>query len=1438
VEFFSYTVLQRQTDASNCLAGFIVSYPNGAKDCYHLVIPGGLGNGKPTALLTSQIDSFGHTNLFLYATNSLVLLRHVVDADGRTNTLTYTNQIYTNLITGVQDPFGRFTVLQYDPAGVLTNVTDAGGLSSSFRYDSQNWVTNLATPYGTNTFEHLDYTYTNVDILRAIRIVDAASGTNIYMARFGCFDPDGPGAWDYLESLPTPTPTPAVPGGMLETNLAFRNSFHWGPRQAFGLPQDLDTFGEAECIKARLRHWPHPRPDSFYHDGISQSLALEIEPSPDGAIAGQSTCYYYAGRCNSDPTYEGTNSLPSIVARVLPDGTTWHTTYERDVWGHPTNVVETYSTSFGADPLTRTNHYLYDLNEVDLVQAIGPEGQTLWGLFYDNNHHVLRMTNAVGDVTCFTYDVAGRLTSVKAPGGLTTTNVYFPSGDYTNWVQTRIDLEIGRTNSYTYTNDLIHTHTDERGLTTTNAWDNLQRLTSVSDPRGAVLYTYDKLDLVRVVDRMGFTNSFGHDAVRRLVAATNALGHYTLYSHCSCGGLESIRDAGGSYTLFSYDNAGRRIQTVYPDNYTVNYGYNLLSQLTNTTDSAGASVVNWYNNQGLLYAVSNAFGQVKAIVFDIEDRATNSTDANGVEVDTTYDDLGRPLTRTYPDNGVERFGYSPAGLIAYTNQLGKVTRYGYDAAGRKTAETNANQEVTQFSYNPAGDLLTLTDGKNQTTTWVYDQYGRVTNKLDTLDNLMFIYAYDASSRLTNRWTPAKGNTAYRYDPLGNLTNIVYASSPAISLRYDVLNRVTNMVDAVGATTYGYDAAGQILSEDGPWADDTVSYTYNNRLRASASVQAPNASPWTQSYGYDAAQRLTSITSPAGASGYDYNVGQSVSPASLVRSLSLPNGAYITNTYDNVARLLSTTLKSSSHATINSHSYQLNQASQRTQQVFTAGNHVDYTYDDIGQLRSAKGKESGGATNRLHEQLGYAYDAAGNLNYRTNNALIQTFNVNELNELTTGSRSGTLTVAGTTTSPATNVTVNAETAVLYGDATFAKDGFNVTDGTNTFTAIAKDSYGRSDTNVSISYLPSSISFTYDANGNLTSDGKRCFAYDDENQLISVWTTNACRSDFVYDGKMRRRIRREYVWQSAIWNLECEIRYVYDRNLVIQERDANNLPLVSYTRGRDLSGTLEGAGGIGGLLGRTDHRLFAIGDSAAHAYYHSDGNGNVTCLTGPSQLAAAKYLYDPYGNVLSQSGPLADGNLYRFSSKEYHVASGLVYYLYRLYEPDLQRWLNRDPLGDASFGSLLFLQGHLGGGPGVAEVAEGPDLYQFVKSAPMTYPDSWGLWCGSGWTEPIVPDDPVFDFSAPCRLHDACYGRCGADKHKCDQQFLQDMRSACRNAGAMSPALCYAIAYMYYQAVNLLGGSAFDSAQSLACPKVCMPRGSPPVIVPPHTVVIYF
>jgi YD repeat-containing protein len=106
----------------------------------------------------------------------------------------------------------------------------------------------------------------------------------------------------------------------------------------------------------------------------------------------------------------------------------------------------------------------------------------------------------------------------------------------------------------------------------------------------------------------------------------------------------------------------------------------------------------------------------------------------------------------------ETFAWNARGMTHHVDQLGQTNFYGYDELGRKTAETNANAEAVRFTYSPGGDLLTLTDGKNQVTTWKYDDFGRVTNKFDANSTLILSYKYDANGRLTNRWSVGKGNT--------------------------------------------------------------------------------------------------------------------------------------------------------------------------------------------------------------------------------------------------------------------------------------------------------------------------------------------------------------------------------------------------------------------------------------------------------------------------------------------------------------------------------------------------------------------------------------------------------------------------------------------------------------------------------------------------------
>ena len=499
------------------------------------------------------------------------------------------------------------------------------------------------------------------------------------------------------------------------------------------------------------------------------------------------------------------------------------------------------------------------------------------------------------------------------------------------------------------------------------------------------------------------------------------------------------------------------------------------------------------------------------------------------------------------------------------------------------------------------------------------------------------------------------------------------------------------------------------------------------------------------YGYDGANRLQSIASPAGSFTYAYDAGLegNSSSSSLVRGIALPGGSAITNTFDAFARLTSTWLLNSAGVTLDYSDYSYNAANQRTGSIRKSGSamsSVGYTYDPIGQLTSDLASEITSGAPRLNEQLSYAYDAAGNLQARTNNALVQSFAVNALNELTNAANGGRLTVAGVTSPQAASVTVNTTNAILYADGTFAATNMPIAPN---YTAVAQDGLGRQvTTNISVN-LPSTVGYQYDGNGNLTNDGLRSFAYDAENQLTNVQVAGQWRSQFQYDGKMRRRVRKEFAWLTTSWVQTNEVHYLYDGNVVIQERDGNNVAQVTYTRGKDLSGRLEGAGGIGGLLARQS----AISNQPSPAFYHADGNGNVTAMTDGTNVLA-KYLYDAFGNTLAKSGALAEANLYRFSSKEWHQNSGLVYYLYRYYDPNLQRWVNRDPLGDGA--SLVFmLRKSFQQKGGILSYREMMDftidgvailnanLYEFVANSPALNIDILGLW---PWS-PKPPSHPA-------------------------------------------------------------------------------------------------
>jgi RHS repeat-associated protein len=178
-------------------------------------------------------------------------------------------------------------------------------------------------------------------------------------------------------------------------------------------------------------------------------------------------------------------------------------------------------------------------------------------------------------------------------------------------------------------------------------------------------------------------------------------------------------------------------------------------------------------------------------------------------------------------------------------------------------------------------------------------------------------------------------------------------------------------------------------------------------------------------------------------------------------------------------------------------------------------------------------------------------------------------------------------------------------------------------------------------------------------------------------------------------------KAHLWRFAIISLSL---FGVHQNLQAKESSGMRWTVTRHTWGEDLSGTLQGAGGIGGLLRSTTAEVTTNGTpKTEHEHTFSyDSNGNVILLTNAKARETARYSYDAFGKTLTATGPAAEQNRYQFSTKPVEEESRLIYYGYRWYDPITGRWPSRDPI----------------------EERGGVNLYSFVNSEPLNNVDILG------------------------------------------------------------------------------------------------------------------
>lgn len=196
---------------------------------------------------------------------------------------------------------------------------------------------------------------------------------------------------------------------------------------------------------------------------------------------------------------------------------------------------------------------------------------------------------------------------------------------------------------------------------------------------------------------------------------------------------------------------------------------------------------------------------------------------------------------------------------------------------------------------------------------------------------------------------------------------------------------------------------------------------------------------------------------------------------------------------------------------------------------------------------------------------------------------------------------------------------------------------------------------------------SATYSYDNNGNLTSISTgRTFTWDIFNRMLST-TASGSTVTYTYNGD---GLKTRRVGPNGTTN------YYHDGFRHIWETNSAGAMTAQYDR--DI---------FGNLLSRLE-------PGNVRRYYHHDGIGSTTALTGTTGSVSATMLYDAWGKVRTSSGT-SQGN-YRFAGTELDTTTGLYHMGARFYDPTIGRWLSEDPLQDRYFqpGTLNFYAYGLG------------------------------------------------------------------------------------------------------------------------------------------------
>ncbi|HJO94441.1 MAG TPA: RHS repeat-associated core domain-containing protein [Victivallales bacterium] len=783
--------------------------------------------------------------------------------------------------------------------------------------------------------------------------------------------------------------------------------------------------------------------------------------------------------------------------------------------------------------------------------------------------------------------------------------------------------------------------------------DNSYLKTTITYPDGTnTVYEFDG-NVIYITDALNGLEIYEYDDIGNILKYINPLGYSVKYQYDKFGRLVSLKGVSGENTKYIYKgNSKLPSSIIYPSGIKKTFTYNKFSNVILETDSLGNTFNYLYNDLGQLLKIKlNSESETRFLYNSKGYLIKKFTNDNYFELKYSNRGLITGLIDSTGDS--ISYNYNASELLKAETRGNDSIKYFYDNYGRLVKESDSLNRNTKYKYNEAGIISEIIYSSGESVKYDYDLYGNIVSTENSAQN-KYKFKYDALNRVISETDPSGFSKAYTYDADGNRTSVTDEKGNITIFEYNSEGQLIKKTDpSLKTTVYIYSKTGLLnyiiypdksfveffYYKDGSLRQKNLSdgSSFTYKYNDQGNLISASGSHCQLTYRYDQLSNVITKQNSFLNKELNYKYDNSGKLSELI----LPEERSIKYTYNSDDNLSSIT---ASNNKIFDFSYSI-----QGQSLISYPNGIKQSliYDKKnGRLQKIFLKDSSG---NIIREITYNYDDTGRIIQKKDNEFQDNIYKYDAN--------GSLVYEKTHQGKTVNYKLDKCRNIISKTSGNLKTKYEYNN---------NNQLGLSDT----------TSFVYDSKGNLIK------SFSTLNDKSFKYTTDG-RISSISDNSHNAKIKYTY---DPTGNRASEITkhkerfYLYDGINVVAEYDMSHNETCYY---------IYGSSSDNPLMAHTRNGNF---------YFHQDFLGNIFAVTDDKGNQVSIYSYEAYGKpIIKKEGFKSP---YLFTGRRYDRNTGFYYYRMRYYNPEIARFLSRDPIFDTN-------------------------LYLYCKSDPVNFNDPLGL-----------------------------------------------------------------------------------------------------------------